>query len=135
MVWSLVFSVFLPKVCPSRPGRIRVGSNLLHLLALAQSAVHQPNVSALIPRSYFDEASYSNAISAVVSGVSSLLRNTAPKTFALDTPQTRDSEVSVFDILALVLRDESLAPGSTGVLESDTALSLVMKTKADVIRK
>lgn len=90
-------------------------------------------MSALIPRSYFDEAFYSNAVSAVVSGVSTLLRNTAPKTFASAAPQSRDSEISVLDILALVLKDESLAAASTGVSESESPHSL--ETKSDTIRR
>lgn len=93
-------------------------------------------MSAFVPKPYFDEALYSNAVSAVVSGVGNLLRTTAPKT--LDTalePQSRDSEVSVFDVLALVLKDESLAAASTGVSELELPLTSIMKTKADKIRK
>ena len=105
------------------------------LQALAQSAVHQPTMAALIPKSYFDEASYSNAVTAVVSGVSALLHTTAPKTFAPITQRSRDSEVSVFDVLALVLKDESLSATSLGGLESDSPRSLVLKTRADAIRK
>lgn len=92
-------------------------------------------MSALIPKSYFDEASYSNAVSAVVGGVSTLLQDTTPKTFASTTSESRDHEVSAFDVLALVLKDESLAPASTGVSESDSPFSVVMKTRADAIRK
>lgn len=92
-------------------------------------------MSALVPRSYFDQAFYSNAVSAVVSGVSALLRSTAPNTFTSTTLLSRHSEVSAFDVLALVLKDESLAATSTGVLESNTPHPLVMKTKSDTIRK
>ena len=92
-------------------------------------------MSALVPRSYFDEAFYSNAVAAVVSGVSTLLRNTSPKVFPSTAPQSWDAEVSVFDVLALMLQDESLAAPSTGVLESESPLALVLKTKGDTIRK
>jgi len=102
---------------------------------LAQAAVHQPTMSALIPKSYFDEAFYSNAVAAVVSGMSTLLRNTGPRLFPSVAPKSRDAEVSVFDVLALVLRDESLDAASTGVLTSGSPLALVLKTKGDTIRK
>jgi len=92
-------------------------------------------VSTLVPRSYFDEAFRSNAVAAVVSGVSTLLHNAAPKTFPSVVPESRDAEVSVFDVLALVLQDESLAAGSTGVLDSQATFASVMKTKGDTIRK
>jgi hypothetical protein len=103
--------------------------------ALAQSAVHRPTVSALVPKSYFDERHQSNGISAVVNGASTLLRNTTPKTFASAAPQSWDSEVSVFDVLAFVIKDESLAAASTGALESEDPFSMVVKTKADTILK
>jgi hypothetical protein len=92
-------------------------------------------MSALIPKSYFDEAFYSNAVSSVVSGISTLWRNTSPKTFAPTVSQSRDSEVSVFDVLALMLKDESLAGTSTGVFESETPVLLVLKTNSDTIRR
>ena len=92
-------------------------------------------MSALVPRSYFDESFHSSAIAAVVSGVSALLRDTGPKTFPSVTPQSRDVEVSVFDVLALMLQDESLAPASTGVLASESPRALVLQTKGDAIRK
>ena len=92
-------------------------------------------MSALVPRSYFDEAFHSNAVSAVVSGVSTLLHNAAPKTFPSAMPESRDAEVSVFDVLALVLQDESLTAASTGVLEAESSFALVLKTKGDTIRK
>jgi len=101
---------------------------------LAQSAVHRPNVSALIPRSYFDEAFYSNAVAAVVSGVSTLLHNATPNTFRSVPPQPRDTEVSVFDVLALVLQDDSLAAAPAGGEASDS-LASVLRTKGDTIRK
>ena len=92
-------------------------------------------MSALVPRSYFDETFYSNAIAAVVSGVSTLLRDTNPKMFHSVVPHSRDAEVSVFDVLALVLRDESLAASSTGVFESESPLAWVLEKKGDTIRK
>ena len=103
--------------------------------ALAQSAVHRPTVSALIPRSYLDEAFYSNAVFAVISGVSTLLRDATPKTFAPAVPRSRDSEVSAFDVLALVLKDENLAATSTGASESEPSLPLVLKTVSGTIRR
>lgn len=104
-------------------------------LGLAQSAVHRPTVSALVPGSYFNEAFYSNAVAAVVSGVSTLLHTAGPKTFPSGAPQSWDADVSVFDVLALVLQDESLAAASTGVLASESPLALVLQTKGDAIRK
>ena len=92
-------------------------------------------MAPLVPRSYLDEAFYSNAVAAIVSGVSTLLGSTAPKILPRVAPQSRDAEVSVFDVLALVLQDESLAATSTGVLEAESSLSLVLKTKGDTIRK
>ena len=92
-------------------------------------------MSVLIPRPYFEEAFYSNAVAAVVSGVSTLLRNTGPKVLPSAAPQSWDAEVSVFDVLALMLQDESLAVPSTGVLELGSPLALVLKTKGDTIRK
>jgi hypothetical protein len=92
-------------------------------------------VSALVPKSYFDETFYSNVISTVVSGVSTLLRKTSPKDFISAVPQTRESEVSVFDVMALVLKDESLAATSTDVLEAELSIALVLKTRAETIRK
>ena len=92
-------------------------------------------MSAFVPRSYFDEAPYSNAIAAVVSGVSALLRSTGPNTFPSVAPRSRDAEVSVFDVLALMLQDESLAAASTGVLASESPIPFVMKTKGDTIKK
>ena len=92
-------------------------------------------MSALVPRSYFDEAFHSSAVAAVVSGVSTLLHNTAPKTFPAVMPESRDVEVSVFDVLALVLQDESLTAASTGVLEAESSFALVLKTSGDKIRK
>ena len=93
-------------------------------------------MSAFVPKSYFDEAFYSNAVSAVVSGVTDLLRNTAAKTLITTVePQPRGPEVSVFDVLALVLKDETLAAASTGVSESESPLASILKTKADKIRK
>ena len=67
--------------------------------------------------------------------MSTLLRNTGPKMFPSVAPQSWDAEVSVFDILALVLRDESLAAASTGVLASESPLALVLETIGDTIRK
>ena len=92
-------------------------------------------MSTLVPRSYFDEAFHSNAVAAVVSGVSTLLHNAAPKTFPSVMPGSRDAEVSVFDVLALALQDESLAAASTGALESQAFFASVLKTKGDTIRK
>lgn len=88
-------------------------------------------MSNVIPRSYFDQAFYSNTVSAIVNGVSTLLHNTAPKTFASATPRSRDSEVSVFDIMALVLKDESLDVTSM----SEPSLPLILKTKSETIRR
>ena len=68
-------------------------------------------------------------------GVSALLRDTGPKVFPSVGPQSRDEEVSVFDVLALMLRDESLAPASTDVLESESPIASIFKTKGDTIRK
>jgi len=103
---------------------------------LAQVAVHKPTVSsALVPKSYFDEAFYSSAVAAVVSGMSTLLRNTGPKMFPSVAPKSRDAEVSVFDVLALVLRDESLDAASTGVLASGSPLNFILKGRGDEIRK
>jgi len=92
-------------------------------------------VSTLVPGSYFDETFYSNAVAAVVSGVSTLLHNTAPKTFRSVAPQSRDAEVSAFDVLALMLQDESLDPTSTGALASESPLALVLKTQGNTLRK
>ena len=92
-------------------------------------------MSNFVPKSYFEEAFHSNAVAAVVSGVSTLLHNAAPKTFPSVASESRGAEVSVFDILALVLQDENLAVTSTGVLDSQTSFALVLKTKGDTIRK
>ena len=92
-------------------------------------------MSTLVPRSYLDEAFYSNAVAAVVSGVSTLLRNAAPKTFPSVMPESRGAEVSAFDVLALVLQDESLSDASAGVLDPQATFALVLKTKGDTIRK
>lgn len=92
-------------------------------------------MSALIPKSYFDEAFYSNAVSSFVSEISTLLRNAVKKTLVPPTPQSRNSEVSVFDVLALMLKDESLAGTSTGVFESDAPIMLASKTKSDAVRR
>lgn len=92
-------------------------------------------MAPFVPKSYFDEAFYSEAVAAVVSGVSALLRNTAPKMFPPITQQSRDAEVSTFDVLALVLQDESLAATSTGVLGAESPLSSVLETRGDTIRK
>ena len=102
---------------------------------LAEAAVHRPTVSTFVPKSYFDEAFYSNAVAAVVSGMSTLLRNTGPKVFPSVAPQSWDAEVSVFDVLALVLQDDNLAAASTGVLASESPLGLVLEKKGDKIRK
>ena len=91
-------------------------------------------MSVLVPKSYFDEAFYSNAVAAVVSGVSTLLDNATRKTFPSAPPQSRDAEVSVFDVLALVLQDESLASASTAEVTEPLVASL-LKTKGDTIRK
>ena len=91
-------------------------------------------MSVLVPKSYFDEAFYSNAVAAVVSGVSTLLNNATRKTFPSAPPQSRDAEVSVFDVLALVLQDESLASASTAEVTEPLVASL-LKTKGDMIRK
>ena len=91
-------------------------------------------MSVLVPKSYFDEAFYSNAVTAVVSGVSTLLNNATRKTFPSAPPQSRDAEVSVFDVLALVLQDESLASASTAEVTEPLVASL-LKTKGDTIRK
>ena len=91
-------------------------------------------MSVLVPKSYFDEAFYSNAVAAVVSGVSTLLNNTTRKTFPSAPPESRDAEVSVFDVLALVLQDESLASASTAEVTEPLVASL-LKTKGDTIRK
>lgn len=91
-------------------------------------------MSVLVPKSYFDEAFYSNAVAAVVSGVSTLLNNATRKTFPSAPPQSRDAEVSVFDVLALVLQDESLASASTAEVTEPLVASL-LKTKGDTIRK
>ena len=91
-------------------------------------------MSVLVPKSYFDEAFYSNAVAAVVSGVSTLLNNATRKTFPSAPPQSRDAEVSVLDVLALVLQDESLASASTAEVTEPLVASL-LKTKGDTIRK
>ena len=91
-------------------------------------------MSVLVPKSYFDEAFYSNAVAAVVSGVSTLLNNATRKTFPSAPPQSRDAEVSVFDVLALVLQDESLASASPAEVTEPLVASL-LKTKGDMIRK
>ena len=92
-------------------------------------------MASLVPESYLDEALYSDAVAAVVSGISTLLPNTGPKMFPEIAPQSRDAEVSVFDVLALVLQDESLAATSTGGLNAQSALPLVLEAKGDTIRK
>jgi hypothetical protein len=67
--------------------------------------------------------------------MSTLLHNTGPKMFPSVVPQPRDTEVSVFDVLALVLRDETLAAASTGVLTSEFPVALIFRTKGETIRK
>lgn len=88
----------------------------------------------LVPRSYFDEHFHSKAAAAAVNGVSTLLRIIAPKVVPSAAPQFRDV-VSVFDVLALMLQDKSLASASTDTPVTESLLASILKTKGDVIRK
>ena len=92
-------------------------------------------MSVLVPKSYFDEAFYSNAVAAVVSGVSTLLNNATRKTFPSAPPQSRDAEVSVFDVFALILQDENLYSASTTIHVTESLVTLLLKSKGDTIRK
>ena len=91
-------------------------------------------MSSLLPNPYFHKPFYSDAIATVVSRVSTLFRSPAPKVFPSAPPRSRDAEVSVFDVLALVLQDESLASASTAEVTEPLVASL-LKTKGDTIRK
>ena len=92
-------------------------------------------MSTLVPRSYFHKPFYSDAVAAVVRGVSTLLRNIVPKIFPSVVPQPRDAEVSVFDVLAIMLQDESLASAPIGTPVTEALLASVLETKGDTIRK
>ena len=74
-VWSAWYScgrhVFL--------GSTEQAYGMTHISGLAQATVDQPIVSTLVPRSYFDDAFYYSVVAAVVSRISTLLRNTGPK--------------------------------------------------------
>ena len=92
-------------------------------------------MSTLIPRSYFHKPFYSDAIAAVVRRVSALLRNAAPRIFPSVAPQSRDVEVSVFDVLALMLQDKSLGSASTSTPVTEAHLASVLEANGDAIRK
>lgn len=63
-------------------------------VSLKLQSTSQP-VSTLAPRSYFYEAFYSGVAAVVMSGMSTLLRNTRLEMFPSVAPQSWDTEVSV----------------------------------------
>ena len=92
-------------------------------------------MSSLLPNPYFHKPFYSDAIATVVSRVSTLFRSPAPKVFPSAPPQSRDAEVSVFDVFALILQDENLYSASTTIHVTESLVTLLLKSKGDTIRK
>ena len=87
MAWSLVCFVFLRKARLSEFRRMSIWNDASFQVSLKLQSTSQP-VSALVPGSYFDEAFYSGIVVVVMSGISTLLRNTRPEMFPSVAPQS-----------------------------------------------
>ncbi|KAF9512214.1 hypothetical protein BS47DRAFT_1345851 [Hydnum rufescens UP504] len=86
--------------------------------ALAEMAVHETHISPLIPASSWDDEGLLGEISLASRMTSLSLGHTAPELNDVSpAPSSRTEEISLFNILAMIQRDESMTTQAVGITE------------------